>query len=1238
MIKLKRSLFTLAITTLFTVTIVAQATNPPPGNGQGQTTGQGQGQTQGQGQGNGQGNGQTQGPGQGQVIEDPLTKLREGVKGGVLLPNDKGLTLDPVGTVKANLSETLRFQARARSSSLTVTTFIFSLINAPDGSTIDPYTGWFTWVPDKPGMYSFDILATDAINPVRVASTRVVVTVERKLENFGYSFFSAPRAAIQTRIMMAQAGAGGAGIPFMAGGQPGQGGTLPDGTPINAATLNAIRAIQMNSGFQLPPGADGMKFNQWLQGLNQQGQNGQNGNGAGYPTQNGLGNNTNNGAALSGAIGAGLNQQQGQNQQGLGQGQGLGQAQGNGLGQGQSQLGQAQGQGQMQGPGLNQGQGQTQGNGQQNNQPYQIPPYALGNQNSLVPQFRPNYNTSGNGYTAPTAQISPQLIDALRYFVGPFDMMSSNVFVPSPDRYQLGPGDVLIIRYSSPTIEGREVTVPVDERGNILVPPSGRRVVIRGKSLDSAEKAIRDEIAKDIINPSVSVTLRELRTMSLTIIGDAFQPGSYQVPAVATLFNAIYMAGGPADTGSLRKIELRRTDGTRRIFDLYQFLVFGDAKQDVPLQPGDTIFIPVAGPRVKVIGEVGRPGIYEMLPAEKLKDALKYAGEAKPTGVTQRIGHTTVDPGKSLIQRDVDVESNAPASNPPVYADDIIEVYSVRPVLTNVVTLEGAVDQPGQYALSEGLTVKALIERARGALPEANLARADVFRQNDDKTLKLIPIDLGKALAGDPANNVALKLYDRIHIYRVDEVQWMGDRQVTVKGAVRRPGVFARADGMRVLDLLIQAGGTDGNAFLDQGFVQRVNPDGIMGELIRVDFRRAAVGDQAHNVVLQDRDTLLVQTVPEAGYVPEQVVRVLGAVQKPGEYPAASNMKVKDLIQLAGGLMPNVSDTIEVARARVTEGTPPQIFKVEDIIAGRIDPDLAPGDLVTVTSRSDFQMTTRTVVILGGVMRPGPYSINSTTDKISDIIKRAGGLTPNAFARGAQFLRDPKKLQTLFQESFTPRMREVLSIISEDEYLRASAKAEVEIFRLQKNSSSGSSISIPGLPSVAQSAGANVPIQFDKDTVTRARTLLKSEVEPAGNLAVRLEEALRDKNSSHNLIMEQGDILIIPDKPSTVFVSGAVFNPQSIIFEPGKNLNFYLNKTGGILPDGSTNLILIIRANGEVIKARGGTRVELGDMIFVPTKVMAAKLSDRQSEIDAVSRNITSAGLIFTIIKAIGGG
>lgn len=838
-----------------------------------------------------------------------------------------------------------------------------------------------------------------------------------------------------------------------------------------------------------------------------------------------------------------------------------------------------------------------------------------------------------------------QSVDALKYFVGPFDMMGSNVFVPAPDRYQLGSGDVLNLRVWSATVDAKEHAVKIDERGGINLPTSGRRLILRGQTLAQAESLLRKELRRDLRDADVTVTLRELRTMTLTVLGEAFMPGSYQVPAVATLFNAIYMFGGPTESGSLRRIELRRNDGTRRTFDLYKFLVFGDSQQDVPLQPGDTIFIPPVESRVTVQGEVGRPAIFEALPNENLKQLLAFAGNVKPTGVSQRISHSTVAPGQGLKLVDVDLTASGPANNPPVYAGDVVEVFSVRPELTNVVTLEGAVDQPGQYALAEGMTVSSLLQRARGLLVDAHRERADLFRLNDDKSLSLIPINLAKAIEGDANSNVALKAFDRLVIYRVADVQWMGNRQVIARGSVRKPGTFYRADGMRVVDLLIQSGGLTGEAFQEVGFLQRYNPDGTTGELVKIDFRKVAVGDPAHNIELRDRDNLLIQSVTEAQFVPDQQVQVLGAVQNPGTFVRAANLKLSDLLRLAGGLMPNAGEVIEIASSRVKEGTKARQFKVADVIAGSVDPEIEAGDLVTVPQSSDFQMTPRTVILMGAVKRPGTYAINSTTERISDLVERAGGLSDTAFARGAQFVRDPGRLSTLSQVRLSPRIQEILQRVNEEEYKRALAKAEVDKLRVVKSIAGGSTsdanvaAAALGLGAAAATQNTNTAtlpkVQFQGSTVSPAREFNDRELSPLGNLNVRLEDALKHPKSAADLVLEEGDVIIVPETPSTVTIAGAVMVPSAVLFVPGKNVGYYIDRSGGFTVDVAKDRVLLIRASGEVMRATARTRVELGDFIFVPTKVMAERLSDRQSDIDAISKNITSAGIIFAIIKSL---
>ena len=1217
-----------ALALLGSALFVASAQSGNSGQGGTQQGGQGTGQNQSKGQGQGQGDPTKPHP------DDPIAKLRDAARAKNTMPSAvTGYQIDTIGPISAKVHEFITFKAIARNKKQERMDLVYSLKDAPSDARMDPLSGVFGWYPQTPGTFNFSVIGGDPDNPDATVEQKVTIIVSKPLANWGYDFFAAPRAAILSRMLVIQQGLTRAGIPFAASPSNAMSSSL---IPDNSALSQVL-----NGGSNL-----------FTMPQNQGGLGGAWGNNQSQGTGMGWGQNSQNNQNQGGKIG------QGGNNNGSGNGNGSGNSQNQNGGDANqnngSQSGSNQGGNGQSGNGQNGSQSNNQGSlGNQG-------PGNLGGQAQGIPQLGGFGQVQGNSAGGATTsfgqpQINPyarlqsgqdpsflQTVDALRYFVGPFDMMGGNVFIPAPERYQLGPGDILIIRVSSPTLDPKEDAFKVDERGLVGVPMTGRKINVRGQTLAKAEELIKSEVRRDIRNAEVNVSLKELRTMSLTVLGEAFMPGSYQVPAVATLFNAIYLVGGPTDSGSLRRIELRRNDGTKRSFDLYRFLVYGDAKQDVPLQPGDTIFIPPVESRVTVQGEVGRPAIYETVEGEHLQDVISFAGKAKPTGVTQRVSLSTVEPGVGLKLMDVDLTKKDGTNNPQVYAGDSVEVFSVRPEITNVITLDGAVDQPGQYAMSDGMTVASLIARARGLLPEAYRDRADVFRQNEDKSVTLIPVNLQKALTGDPTQNIGLKSFDRIVIYRTSDVQWMGTRQVTVRGAIRKPASYYRADNMRVIDLLIQAGGLNGDAFMEQGYLQRFNDDGTTAELVKIDFRRVATGDQSMNVVLRDRDLLTIQSVNEAKFVPDQQVQILGAVQNPGVYLRSNNMTLKDLLQMAGGFLPNVSDTLEVASARVPDGTKARQFKIADVMSGA-DVPLEAGDLVTVPARSNFQDRPRTVMILGAVEKPGAYAINSTTDKISDIVARAGGPTRTAFLKGAQFVRDPAKLRTLSQSTLSPKILDVLQIVADEEYKRALAKAEVEKLRISKSVQSNSTADTSavasslglGAASTTPPVTKETPLKFNNNTVSPARPLTEDELNPLGNINVRLDEALKRPMSNDNLVMEEGDIVFVPETPSTVTVAGAVTVQSAILHVPGKTVAYYVERSGGLVIDAAKDRVLIIRAGGEVIRANARTKVELGDYILVPTKVMAERLTDKQAEIDTISKNVTSFGLLFAILKSI---
>lgn len=1142
-------------------------------------------------------------------------------------PNVRALIIDAIPARSTELNKPITINVGVRDpQGNSANGYSYYLYNAPPGAYIDPLTGRISWTPTAAGQYSFFVgVAENNVAPPRYAWSPLNLNVTEPLHVFGYDFFARARAIIDARLFLmrngmlpptatqssANQGASSMlSIPVTQGQVPQIAFPTPTGTPLGMGTqngTNSLGATLQNPGFNLNNGS------QQPVGNNNGGLTGPIGPVIPGPTGGTVAPGTNNFV---------------QNFQNNGNN-------GNTTASGNSG---------------NQPQNQQPGSGT-NVQP--VNPLANNPANSTlglqpIPStppgtavIVPNPNIPFQTQQPGTQQNASATASALLNFVGPLDqMLGMNVYVPAPERYQLGPGDTITVRVWSPTMEARDFPVRIDASGTITLPQGNVRLVLRGMTLGQAEARIRTEIRRQIRDGDVSVTLSELRTMSVTVMGEAYLPGNYQVPAVSTLFNALYVFGGPNDNGSLRQIELRRTNGTRVILDLYNFLLRGDARGDVPLQPGDVIFIPPAVERVTVDGEVPRPAIYEVLPNEHLHDVVAFAGGAKPTGVTQRISLETVQPGVGRVLKDIDLKDLAQSNTTPVYNGDIVTISSIREEFLNRIALEGNVDQPGNYAFIPGMTVADLITKARGVLRDTYMSRADLFRENPDKSTTLIRIDLNRAMARQGAENPALQPNDRVVVYGINDVQWMGERQVDVVGAVRKPGTFYRSEGMTVADLVLQAGGLLPEAFDQRGFLQRRNPDGTVGPLLNIDFRRMLAGDAANNPVLGDHDVLTVQTVQEANYIPEQTVQIIGAVQRPGRVARGTNMTLKQLIDFVGGPLPNASDVVEIANARVATNAPRTTVRLADVLTGASDVPLRDGDVVTLATNADIVLNPKRVILVGAVKKPGPYTVNATTDTVSGLITRAGGFMPNSFPEGAQFYRNPELLKSDFQKILAPKIEDALQIVARDEYARASAKASAEIFRLVNSGNGSASTLLPLLPGTTGTATTqrpNVvpPGLFSQPPVTPARPLDANDLIPGGNINVNVEKAMKRRGSPDDLVLQDGDILVIPDRPSTVGVVGAVVAPSAVLFQAGKTVGYYIDNSGGLTLDAAKDRILVIRANGLLVKANRGTRINLGDLVWVPTKVMAEKLTDKAAEIDAATKNISAGAIVLAVIRSI---
>ena len=284
----------------------------------------------------------------------------------------------------------------------------------------------------------------------------------------------------------------------------------------------------------------------------------------------------------------------------------------------------------------------------------------------------------------------------------PLTQLINNVAATVPANYQIGPGDTIVFSYWSPTIERSTLARTVDPQGQITIEGLAP-IVLLGKTVASAENTLKEQLSRFYKNVQVSLTLNKLRTIQVTVSGDAYQPGTYSVPSVASMYNLLYFSGGPTDNGSLRNIELLRGGKVVGKLDMYKFMLGEPGTTDYPLQAGDMLIVPPRLSRIAVTGEVLRPAIYELTPTESLADALRYAGGTRPSAVSQSVRINTLDPGKARIIQDVNVNDLAAVRAQKLYDGDEVEVSSVRTLVVNSVRVEGAVDQPNDYPLTPNM-------------------------------------------------------------------------------------------------------------------------------------------------------------------------------------------------------------------------------------------------------------------------------------------------------------------------------------------------------------------------------------------------------------------------------------------------------------------------------------------------------------------------------------------------------
>jgi protein involved in polysaccharide export with SLBB domain len=497
--------------------------------------------------------------------------------------------------------------------------------------------------------------------------------------------------------------------------------------------------------------------------------------------------------------------------------------------------------------------------------------------------------------------IIPDVDRVLKQFGYDFFAHPKGTFVPDkmapagPD-YVVGPGDRLLINTWG-SIEGNHEVV-VGRNGEIVLPKVGT-VSIWGQSFSAAKETIRKQIARYYTNFDLSVSMAGLRTIQVFLVGEVASPGTYSVSSLSTVLTALVEAGGPAKTGSLRNIQLRRGGQLIETVDFYDFLINGDNSHDRTLQAGDTIFVPVVGPLVGVAGDVRRPAVYELQPGETLQTALDLAGGLNSTAFVAKVQIERVDSHTRRFVMDVDLNQSG-ALAMPVQDQDLVKVPSISLIQGSYVRLTGYVSRPGQYQFTPGMRVADLILPYGNLLPMYYPKMAEILRLDPPEYRPgKLTIDLSLALAGDPDNNLKLQEFDELRIFSRDQMEEIPE--VRISGAIQQPGAYRLFEGMTVRDLVLAAGNLGEDAYLaDAELTQYFQMGkGTRSERLTLELGKAIQGDPVHNLQLRSGDHLLVRTIPE--FNRKYRVKVVGKVLFPGTYTVARGEKLSSVLERAGG-------------------------------------------------------------------------------------------------------------------------------------------------------------------------------------------------------------------------------------------------------------------------------------------------------------------------------------------------
>ncbi len=496
-------------------------------------------------------------------------------------------------------------------------------------------------------------------------------------------------------------------------------------------------------------------------------------------------------------------------------------------------------------------------------------------------------------------------LDALVFgselFDNPTLNFEPNLKLATPVNYILGPGDELQVSVYG--VQEYNASIPVTVEGKVAIQFVGQ-IPVSGMTIEAATQKIKSALARVYSTigsgqSQVGISLSRIRTIKVTLIGSK-QPGNYSISSLATVYNALFLGGGPGKNGSYRNIELLRNNKVFKTIDIYSFLVNGNQSDNIGLKDNDVIRIPAYNQRVTVQGQVKRPGIFEMKKGETFNDLLFFASGFNEFAYTASVN---VIQKTSKDFRVKDIKASEYSSYLPL-AGDVYRVSKILNRFQNRIKIEGAVFRPNTYSFYEGMRISNLIAQAEGLKEDAYTKRATIVRLKDNLTTEAVNVNLAKAMDGDADADISLRKEDIVTVYSI--LDFVDEFKITIDGEIKKPGVYAYHDKLTLNDLLIEAGGLTGSASKRVEVARMVKSEEIddsnpvKAQLFNLEIN-AGNNEQIKNFELSPFDVVNIRKM--AVYEKPEMVSIAGAVNYAGKYVLANKKeKIYDVIQRAGGL------------------------------------------------------------------------------------------------------------------------------------------------------------------------------------------------------------------------------------------------------------------------------------------------------------------------------------------------